>query len=100
MVGGRLVVEQAAIGDGDDAGIGIDGEAPAGVVAEGVAHRVGAVAIAGQRRDAHGGAVGGVLGDRVGGAIGVADRADVVDDGDRLGGRGDRFGAIGGAGLI
>ena len=63
---GRLVVQQAAVGDGDRTGHGIDGEAPAGVVqqAVGIAH-----GSAGQARPdaAHVGAIGRVLVDRAAG---------------------------------
>ena len=49
----------------------VDLEQPAGVVAQAVADRVGAIGIGGKRRDAHHGTAGGVLGHRVGGGIGV-----------------------------
>ena len=77
MAGLVLVVEARAVGDGDDAAAGVDGEAPAGVVREAVADRVAAVGVIGECRDAHGGAGGGALGHRVGGAVAVADRTHV-----------------------
>ena len=101
MRGGGLVVEQRAIGDGDDAGVGVDGKPSAGGIVEAVGDGVGAVSIGGEGRDAYSGTVGGRLGDRVGGAVAVGDGADIKligvaqVDGEGLGaGR-----AVGGGGL-
>ena len=77
MRGGGLVVEERAIGDSDHTGVGIDGEASAGGVVEAVADRIGAVGIGSERGDAHGRAIGGIFGNRVGGAVAVRDGADV-----------------------
>ena len=76
MAGVGLVVELGGIGDGDDTGTAVDGEAPARVVRERVGDAIGAVAVAGACRDPDRGAVGGALGDRIGVVIGVADRTD------------------------
>ena len=78
MRGVRLVVEQRAVGDGDDAGVGVDLETPAGVVGEAVGDIVGGVGIGRQGRDADLVAVRGVLGDAAAcGAVAVGDRADI-----------------------
>ena len=77
VVGGVLVVEQRAVGDGNHTGVGIDRETSTGGVVEGVGHRVGAVGISRQSRDANSGSVGGVLGNRVGAAVIVGDGADI-----------------------
>ena len=76
MAGRGLVVERRAVGDGDHAGIGIDGEAPAGVIGEAVGHAIGAIGVAGGSGDADRGAVDRALRDRIGGGVRVADRAD------------------------
>ncbi len=73
-----LAVQQRAVGDRDDAAVGVDGEAAAGVIEQRVGDRVGGrVRIAGLGGDAHRGAVGGVLVDRIGGDIAVGRVADV-----------------------
>ena len=85
MRGRGLIVEQRAIGDSDDAGVGIDREAaPSGIV-EAVGDRVGAVGVGGEGRHTNGGAIGGILGNGIGVAVAVGDRADVefVDVGQR-----------------
>ena len=46
----RLAVEQRAVGDGDHAGGGVDGEASAGIVGQRVGDRVGAIGVGRPRR--------------------------------------------------
>ena len=75
MAGRGLVVELGGVEDGDHTGVGIDGEAPVGAIRECVGDGIGAVGVAGAGGDPDRGAVGGVLGDRVGRAVAVADRA-------------------------
>ena len=64
---GALGIEQRAVGDGDHAGVGVDGEPATGIVGQRVGDTiVGGVGVAGQGGDADRRAVGGVLGDGVG----------------------------------
>ena len=77
MAGCGLVVEQRAVGDGDDACVGIDREAPAGGVGQAVADRVAAVGVGRECRDADSGAISGVLGDGVCSAVAIRDGPDV-----------------------
>ena len=58
----RLVVEQRAVGDGDHAGVGVDGKAATGIVGQAVGDGA-AVDVAGGGGDPDHGAVGRALGD-------------------------------------
>ena len=81
MGAGGLVIQEAAVCDGDLAGGGIDVEPAACVVGEGVACAVGGIGVCdGDRSDA--GAGGAVLGDGVAGQIQVGGSFVDVADGD------------------
>ena len=71
LAGGGLIVELGIVCDGDDAGIGIDGEQAAGIVGQRVGDGIGAVRIGCKSGDADRGADCHVLIDRIGGGIGV-----------------------------
>ena len=76
--GGRLVVQQGAVGHGDHARAGMDGEPPASAVAERIGDGVGrAVCVRGIGGNANHRAVGCVLGHGVGRRVDIGDCAHV-----------------------
>ena len=84
VAGGALAVQQRAVRDRDGARGGVNREAAAGIVRQGVAGRVAGVRI--RRRDiADDRAVGGVLGDKAGGEVEIGRRLVHVADRDREG---------------
>ncbi len=78
VAGRRFPIQQCAVGHGDHAGVGVDGEPPAGGVVQRVGDRVvGRIGIGSQRRDADHGAIGGVLIHRVGRQVAVGHSPDI-----------------------
>ena len=69
--GGAFAVQQRAVGDGDDAGGGIDREGAAGVVVQRVGDGVGGVGVGGVGGDRDQGANRSIFRDRVNGGIDV-----------------------------
>ena len=92
--GGALEVEQGAVGDGDLAGGAVDGEAPAGVVRQGIGGAVAGIRVRGRDR-ADRGAVGGVLVNGVGREVEIGRRLVLVPHADREGLRIGQAAAVG-----
>ena len=101
MAGSGFVVEQAAVGDRDDASGAVDRKASPGGIVQGVGDGVGrAVGIGCGSRNSDKRPIGRVFGEGVGGSVAVGDRANVelVDVGEVDGKGLGRPAAVGGGG--